>query len=504
MSERPPLLRGLDEDALLYRICRQLDASDDAGATVVPVLAEIGRYLGEGSLALSLWNRDTGHIEMEVTHGLSPEQKRQGRFRAGEGITGRVFEEGVPAVVADVRADDSFLNRTSELEDKAHPALVCVPVKLEGRVIGTLSALWEPAPGQDLQALARLFAVIASLIAGPVRYRQIAEEKQRLESQLVEKYRPKNIVGNAKAMQQVYRQIAQVARSNATVLLRGESGVGKELVASAIHYSGPRANRPFIKVNCAALPENILESELFGHEMGAFTGAIRRRTGRFEQADGGTLFLDEIGDFSPAIQVRLLRALQEREFQRVGGDRDILVDVRIIAATNRDLEALMAEEIFRADLYYRLNVFPIHIPALRERKEDINLLADYFVQKYNKAGHKKIRRITTPALNALMTYPWPGHVRELQNCIERAILVSEGGIIQARDLPPSLQTAATSNTRRLGPLQAYIDSLEREMITDAIIEARGNMARAARALGISERMMGLRVAKYKINPKSYL
>ena len=287
------------------------------------------------------------------------------------------------------------------------------------------------------------------------------------------------------------------------MLLLGESGVGKELVASALHYHGPRKKKPFIKVNCAALPENILESELFGHERGAFTGAIRQRLGRFEQAQGGTLFLDEIGDFSPGIQVKLLRALQEREFQRVGGDQTIKVDVRIITATNRNLESLMDTGQFRQDLFYRLNVFPIRIPPLRDRREDINVLADFFIDRFNKKTGKNIRRISTPSLNALLTYQWPGNVRELENCIERAILVCEGSSIHESHLPPSIQTAATSNTSHMGTLKAALEGREKEIISDAIIEASGNMARAARSLGLTERIMGLRVKKYGLNPRVY-
>ncbi len=253
-------------------------------------------------------------------------------------------------------------------------------------------------------------------------------------------------------------------------------------------------------MNCAALPESILESELFGHEKGAFTGALKQRKGRFEQAQGGTLFLDEIGDFPATTQVALLRFLQEREIERVGGDQTIKLNVRIIAATNRDLENQMLDGEFRQDLYYRLNVFPIRIPALRERKEDIPLLVDYFIRKY-RSDRNDIRRISNSAINALMTYNWPGNVRELENFIERAVLVSRDQVIRGGDLPPTLATGSTSGTQSTGALQAALDNLEREMISDALIETRGNMASAARVLGITERIMGLRVQKYGFNPK---
>jgi Nif-specific regulatory protein len=283
------------------------------------------------------------------------------------------------------------------------------------------------------------------------------------------------------------------------VLIRGESGVGKELVAAAIHYNSRRSALPFIKVNLAALPETIIESELFGHEKGAFTGALAQRKGRFELAHTGTIFLDEIGDLSPATQVKLLRVIQEREFERVGGNQTIRVDVRIIAATNRDLEALSAEGRFRQDLYYRLNVFPIHVPALRERKADILLLTDHFVEKYAKATHKEVRRIATPAIDLLMSYHWPGNVRELENCVERAVLLADGEVIHAHHLPPTLQSAESSGTIHHGTLQETLDALERDLIVDALKTSRGNKAKAARALGTTERLIGLRIARLGID-----
>jgi Nif-specific regulatory protein len=345
------------------------------------------------------------------------------------------------------------------------------------------------------------------MIAQAVRLRQSAqqerqrlvEENLRLQEELKDRFRPANIIGNAKAMQAVYDLIAQVAKTGTTVLLRGESGVGKELVAHAIHYNSDRAERPFVKVNCAALPETLIESELFGHEKGAFTGAIAQRKGRFELAQNGTIFLDEIGDLSAHTQIRLLRVLQEREFERVGGTETIRTDARVLAATNRDLESLVEDGRFRQDLYYRLNVFPIHIPPLRDRKTDIPLLADFFVEKYSRVHHKDIKRISTPAIDMLMSYHWPGNTRELENCIERAVLVSNDDVIHGHHLPPTLQTAEATGTMPAGNLQATLDNVEREMLLDALKSSRGNMAKAARALGITERLMGLRVAKHGID-----
>jgi Nif-specific regulatory protein len=304
-------------------------------------------------------------------------------------------------------------------------------------------------------------------------------------------------------MQEVYQLIAQVSRSETTVLLRGESGTGKELVAHAIHYASPRAAKPIIKVNCAALPEGVIESELFGHEKGAFTGAVAARKGRFELAQGGTLFLDEIGDLSPAMQIKLLRVLQEKEFERVGGVATIKADVRLIAATNRDLEDLIEKERFRQDLYYRLNVFPIHIPPLRKRRTDILLLADYFAERYSEQNHKKVRRISTPAIDMLMAYHWPGNVRELENCIERAVLLSDDEVIHGHHLPPTLQTAEASGTMPSGTLDATLERVEKELLVEALKSSRGNMAAASASLGITERIMGLRVHKYRIAARRF-
>ena len=275
--------------------------------------------------------------------------------------------------------------------------------------------------------------------------------------------------------------------------MRGESGTGKELVASAIHYSSPRCQKPFVKVNCAALSEGLLESELFGHEKGAFTGALYQRIGRIEEADGGTFFLDEIGDFSPATQVKLLRALQEREFERVGSNKTITANVRVIAATNQDLESRVEKGLFRRDLYYRINVFPIFLPPLRDRKDDIILLADHFVAKYARKMKKEVRRISTPAINMMLAYHWPGNVRELENCIEYAVLLSKDGVIHGSNLPPSLQLPEVSETAEAGSLKMRMDLAARDVLMDALKATGGNISEAARQLGITPRM-----ARYKI------
>ena len=406
-----------------------------------------------------------------------------------------------------------FLDRTGARKrlQKTDISFICVPIKIGNEVIGALSADRLFEEGVSFEEDVRLLSIIASMIAQAVRLRQEAQEERqrlleenaRLQSELREKFRPSNIVGNSKVMRAVYDLISQVSPSEATVLVRGESGTGKELVAHAIHYNSPRADKPFVKVNCGALPESVVESELFGHERGAFTGAIATRKGRFELAHAGTIFLDEIGDLSPTTQIKLLRVLQEKEFERVGGSTTLKIDVRIIAATNRDLETLIAESLFRSDLYYRLNVFPIHVPPLRERKTDIPLLADYFIEKYSRANDKPVLRIATPAIDMLMSYHWPGNVRELENCIERAVLLSSDQVIHSHHLPPTLQTAEASGTGHFGTLDSTLTTVERDLIVDALKAAGGNKAKAARALGLTERIMGLRVRKYGIDPTRF-
>jgi Nif-specific regulatory protein len=329
--------------------------------------------------------------------------------------------------------------------------------------------------------------------------RRLLDENTKLRQELQERYDLHNIVGSSRTMQQVYEQVAQVAGTTTTVLIRGESGTGKELVAHAVHYSSPRAKKPFVKVSCGALPESLIESELFGYEPGAFTDARSQKKGRFELAHGGTLFLDEVGELSGSTQVKLLRVLQEREFERLGGVQVVKVNVRVVAATNKDLEAAVKEGTFREDLYYRLNVFSVYMPPLRERKPDIPLLADHFVEKYAAAHGKDVRRIATTAIDMLMSYHWPGNVRELENCIERAVLVCEGGVIHAHHLPPTLQTAEVSGTLPRRSLDEALASYEKDLIIDALKSARGNKAKAARLLDSTERIVAYSVRKHGID-----
>ena len=505
--------RELQELTLLFEVSQTLDRSMDLREVALPVLKAMARHMGMVRGTLMLLNRESGEISIEAAYGLSESQQKRGKHVLGEGVTGRVVQTGQPAVVPRISEEPLFLDRTGVRKKlrKKDISFVCVPIKLGNEVIGALSADRLFAESVPFKQDVRLLSIVASMIAQAVRLRQSVQEERerllqeniRLQEELKDRFRPDNIIGNSRAMQEVYDLIGRVCQGDTTVLLIGESGVGKELVAHAIHYNSLRAGKPFVKVNCAALPENILESELFGHEKGAFTGAHSQRKGRFELAEGGTIFLDEVGDLTPAMQIRLLRVLQEREFERVGGTETIKADVRVIAATNRKLEELIERGDFRQDLYYRLHVFPIHIPPLRERKTDILLLADYFVEQYGRKHNKTVRRISTPAIDMLMAYHWPGNVRELENCIERAVLMSNDDVIHGHHLPPTLQTAEASHTEARDTLQQALDNLEREMLMEALKSSRGNKARAARALGITERVMGLRVQKHGIRPKRF-
>lgn len=475
-------------------------------------------YREMGLLRGTLTLRNGDNLFIEASHGLSDEEIRRGKYRLGEGVTGKVAASGEAMIIPDISLSGEFLDRTRSRKHEKNIAFVCVPILYQGEVIGTMSIDRKVSTHTDLQRDLDLLEIVANLLAEAVSTLQreheerskLLDENYRLKQELDLTPRPAEIIGNCQAMKSIYSMIAQVADSSATVLVLGSSGTGKELVARAIQKASGRRDKPFITVNCAALPENLIESELFGHEKGSFTGALSRRIGRVEEADGGTLFLDEIGDLSLPVQVKLLRFLQERSFSRIGSNLTLYSDVRIIAATSRNLEKLMEENRFREDLYYRLNVFPIHIPDLVNRKSDIMLLAEHFVEKYNRKHHRDIRRISTPAINMMMAYHWPGNVRELENCIERALLTSSNGVINAYDLPPSLQTAANTNTAAIpvtlddsADFETLVNSFERELIVEALKNTSGNVAAAARKLKITQRILHYKINRLNIRPEWY-
>ena len=499
---------------ILHRISHALAQQHDIPALLNEVLDIMETEMGLSRGSLTLRRPDSDLFAIVASRRLSPTEKRRGQYKLGEGVTGQVAETGQPALVPDITKNEDFLDRTKSR--KSEPmAFICVPIVHGRAVIGTMSISRPTASRSALQRDLNFLKLVADILAeGVARIREDIEEREgllaenrRLKLQLGDRYHLSNMVGNCGSMQEVYEQVSQVADSLATVLIRGESGTGKELVARAIHFSSTRKDEPFVCVNCAALPENLIESELFGHEKGSFTGAQQRRIGRFELADGGTIFLDEIGDIAPSIQVRLLRVLQERSFERVGGSKTIHVNVRIITATSRDLEGKIQQERFREDLYYRLNVFPIHVPPLRERRSDISLLVDHFIQKYNELYARSIKRISTTAINMIMAYHWPGNVRELENCIERAVLTTKDGVIHGYTLPPSLQTASETHTALLpdegASLKTMVDTYERELIVDALKQHCGVAAAAARHLKSTQRIFNYRIRQLGIEPGKY-
>ncbi len=474
------------------------------------VLGILGRHHGMIRGAVMLLAEDTNELRIVASHGLDEDGARRVKYQMGEGITGRVAQTGKPVVVPQISREPMFLDRLgARKKTLKHQELsfICVPVLINRNPVGALGVDLRYKADRDYERATRFLSIIATMIAQAIKVGHLIEaDKQRLldenihlKQELRERYDFSHIVGNSGPLRQVYEQVTQVARTNTTVLLRGESGTGKELIAHAIHYNSLRANKPFIKVSCAALPETLIESELFGYEKGAFTGAQGRKKGRFELAEGGTLFLDEIGDLNVSTQIKLLRVLQEREFERLGGTETIKINVRLVAATNKDMEQAISDGQFREDLYYRLNVFAIFMPPLRERKSDVLLLADHFLEKYAREHRKSIKRISTPAIDMLASYHWPGNVRELENIIERSVLVCETNVIHGHHLPPTLQTAEGSGTVTRLSLEATVAAFERDIIMDALKTTRGNRKRAAKLLDTTERIIGYKVKKYGID-----
>jgi Nif-specific regulatory protein len=471
--------------ASLHRVLELLEKSHDAVCSAVALEA------GES-------------LPLHVAASLGVRDKTWAATVPTGSVARQVFATGRPVVVPRVSGEAALGERRS---GEGERTFVCVPLLLNRRASGVLCLELRYKPERDYERTAKFFGVMASMIAHAIKVQKLLEadrerlvqENVRLQGELRERYDFSHILGTSRAMHAVCEQMTQVARTNTTVLIRGESGTGKELIAQAIHYNSQRASKPFVKVSCAALPETLIESELFGYEKGAFTGANARKAGRFERADGGTLFLDEIGEINPGVQVKLLRVLQEREFERLGGSEPVRVNVRLIAATNKALEDAIASGAFREDLMYRLNVFTIFVPPLRERKTDVLLLADHFLERLSTDHRKRIRRISTPAIDMLMAYHWPGNVRELQNVLERAVLVCDGDVVHAHHLPPTLQMADTSDAAASQPLAAALAAYEKDLIQDALKMARGNRAKAARLLHATARIVNYKIRKYRID-----
>jgi len=492
----------------LLDVNKSLSGASRLKTRIHHVLEILERHHGAFRSAVTLLSEGAHELYIEASIGLSS-GGRLVRYRIGEGVTGRVVETGKPVVVPQVSQEPMFLNRAGQRRYSSawEITFICVPILINQEPVGSLSVDLPFKRERDYDRDVQFFGLVATMIAQAVKInrlidaerQRLLEENVHLREELRERYDFSNLIGNSGPIRRVYEQVTQVASTNTTVMLRGESGTGKELIAHAIHYNSPRKNSPFIKVNCAALPETLIESELFGYEKGAFTGAHAQKKGRFELAEGGTLFLDEIGDLNTSTAIKLLRVLQEREFDRLGGTKTVKADVRLIVATNKDLEKAIAAGLFREDLYYRLNVFAIFVPPLRERKSDVLLLADHFLEDYSNRHGKNIKRISTPAIDMLMSYHWPGNVRELENAIERAVLVCDGNVIHGHHLPPSLQTAEASGTVMNISFKEAVEAYEKDLIQDTLKSTRGNRSKAATLLKATGRIISYKIKKLNID-----
>jgi Nif-specific regulatory protein len=537
--------RSEQELDILERISQILGGGLELSQVFQHAMALLSDRLNIQRASLALWDDAIGQARIIAAVGLTKAEMERGRYGLGEGVTGRVLASGEPQIIPDVARHSEFLNRTGSRDiaprSPAGPAVadtgpaisfICVPIKEGDRVVGAMS-IDKPYVDELLLASdARLLTIIAGSIGQTIRIHHLMQrekdellaENQQLRDNLLSKYKFGNIIGTSQAMMDVLATIAQVASSRATALLLGETGVGKELIAKAVHFNSPRRDKPMIRVNCGALSAQLLESELFGHVKGAFTGAVKDKVGRFEAADGGTIFLDEIGTLDMQLQVKLLRVLQEREFERVGDHRTVKVDCRVIAATNLDLEEEVRKGTFREDLYYRLNVVTINIPPLRARREDIPRLIDHFLDRYNKENNRTLRKISRDVLNTLLRYPWPGNVRELENTMERAVVLSSGEEFTEDLLPLQIRmfahqvrgnTAdesieAQANKIARHAIQQYqtqegeiyglvVNEVERQLISEALSHNGGVKTRTADFLGINRNTLNKKVKDYNID-----
>ncbi len=496
--------------AALFDVSRILSRSLQLRETLRAVLRSLHECGQLRSGMVSLLETDSGDLLVSALHHDDAAPFDRVRYRPGEGVVGHILKTNQCWVLERVGDEPRFLDKLKVFQSDL--PFIGVPIRIGDEPAAGVFAIQPPVRDGLLDQRARFAEMVANLIGQAVRlarsveteHRALREERDMLRRHLKGSHGFDSIIGHTQRMRIVFDQVRQVAKWNTTVLLRGESGTGKELIASAIHYNSPRTQGPFIRLNCAALPDSLLESELFGHEKGAFTGAVSQRKGRFEQADGGTLFLDEIGEITPAFQAKLLRVLQEGELERVGAGRTIKVDVRVIAATNRDLEQAVKAGSFREDLYYRLNVMPIVMPALRERIEDVPDLARFLVAKIARQQGRELS-ITDSALQALMRYDWPGNVRELENCMERAAVMSDCGIID-RDV---IDLAGFNLGNLPGsPLIADLDFDdpdidERERVIAALEQAGWVQAKAARLLNMTPRQIAYRIQIMDIKMKQF-
>ena len=484
----------------LLEVSKVLNSSFELEKNLSKTMRVLGDFLEMERGSVFLLDQNSRELKIVAAHGLTKEQIERGKYRIGEGIVGRVIEKGTPLVIPNVGEEPLFLNKTGARIGKGGISFLCVPISFKGSAIGVLSVdrIFKDQTitvDEDIRVLEIIGSIIAQYVMLWRHFQDSEDEKEILKLQLKGKYSLPNIIGTSDKMKEVFESVHRVADSKATVILYGESGTGKELIAKSVHYMSPRAKSAFIKFNCASIPEGLLESELFGHEKGAFTGAVNIRKGRFELAHGGTILLDEVGDLPINLQPKILRVLQEREFERVGGEKTIKVDVRLIAATSRNLEELVAKGRFREDLFYRLNVVPIFMPALRERKEDIPLLVEFFLRRFNEENNKHLS-ISPEALRVLIEYAWPGNVRELENTMERLVVMSGRDSIKPSDLPINLKLPSPEEVMQKESLRAGIEDIEKSSIIEALEKTGWVQAKAARMIGLTPRQIGYKIKKY--------
>jgi Nif-specific regulatory protein len=523
------------EIELLYQIAMGLNSTFAINEMIEKGMKLLQRHTSIERCALFLPNAEKNELELVASVNLTPQQKKIANYRYGEGATGLAAQSGEPIIIENIHNNIDYLNKLGSVTANT-VSYVAIPLIKDEEVSGVFSANISKNCPMNFDDLIRLLTIVGSLFAGSMMVQKtIKQEKESLEelksyykAEVLSEHKFNDMIGQSNKMRQIFSMIDTVAPTDATILVRGETGTGKELIATAIHNTSLRKNGPYIKLNCAAISETLLESELFGHEKGAFTDAKEMRKGRFELADGGTLFLDEIGDITPALQVKLLRILQEQEFERVGGSKTVKTNVRLVAATNRNLEEMVKKGEFREDLFYRLNVIPLNLPPLRERYEDVKLLVQHYMKKFMKQ-HRKQMNLSKEALETLLDYPWPGNIRELQNTMERLVLICPDGEVipemlnhvlpfnyqkmhiqnteepvQKRATPvyeeaPQQQTPPQAETPIQPLTKSSMQDMEKEAIIQALIEHRGIQTKAARQLGMTPRQIGYKIKKYEID-----
>lgn len=522
-----------NEIKLLYDISVMLASSSDVDETIEKGMRLLKRNAYVDRCTLFMLSDDRSQLELYASIDLTPQQRKMAVYKLGEGATGLAAQSAEPVVIENIHSNINYLNKMGVVNTQSI-SYVAVPILQDDGVIGVISANISETSPLNFDDIVRMLTIVGSLFGGTLAtQKKFAKEKEELtelksyyKEQALSEYKFEDIIGRSTKMRQIFSMLETVAPSDATILVRGETGTGKELIATAVHNLSRRKNGPFIKLNCAAISETLLESELFGHEKGAFTDAKEMRKGRFELADGGTLFLDEIGDITPSLQVKLLRILQEQEFERVGGNKTVKTNVRLVAATNRNLEEMVKKGEFREDLFYRLNVIPVNLPPLRERFEDVKLLLESYLHKFMKE-HRKQMHFSKAALELLLDYPWPGNIRELQNTMERIVLICPEGEIEPHMLnhvmpfnyqkmymqqekeavreaeapsvipPAPLEHPREQNSPTL--TKSSLKEMEKESIIQALIEHRGIQTKAAAQLGMTARQIGYKIRKYGID-----